>query len=104
MAERPAWRQQAQSLGFRFHSIGGTPYWDESAHYRFSLEQIERDIEAPTGEIHELCMDLVSRAVRNEEYLRRLAIPAAYWDYLRDSWLRGDPHLYGRMDLGYDGR
>jgi len=49
-------------------------------------------------------MDLVSRAVRNEEYLRRLAIPARFWDFIRDSWTRGDPHLYGRMDLGYDGR
>ncbi len=104
MAERPGWRQQAEALGFRFHSIGGTPYWDESAHYRFSIRQIETDIESPTEEVHELCMDLVSRAVRNEEYLRKLAIPAAYWDFIRTSWTRGDPHLYGRMDFGYDGR
>ena len=104
MAERPAWRQQAESLGFRFHSIGGTPYWDESAHYRFTLEEIERDIEAPTQELHELCMDLVARALGNEDYLRRLAIPQAYWGYLRTSWSRGDPHLYGRMDFAYSGR
>ena len=89
MAERPAWRQQAESLGFRFHSIVGTPYWDESAHYRFTLEEIEQDIEAPTQELHELCMDLVARALGNEDYLRRLAIPEAYWDYLRTSWSRG---------------
>lgn len=104
MAERPEWRQQADSLGFRFHSLGGTPYWDESVHYRFPLAQIEAGIERPTLEIHELCMDLVSRATRNEEYLRRLAIPERFWDFVRNSWTRGDPHLYGRMDFAYDGR
>jgi glutathionylspermidine synthase len=103
MAERPGWRQQAESLGFRFHSIGGEPYWDESVHYRFTLPQIESGIEQPTQDIHELCMDLVSRAVRDEEYLRRLALPERFWDLVRSSWTRGDPHLYGRMDLAYDG-
>jgi len=103
MAERPAWRQQADSLGFRFHSLGGAPYWDESVHYRFPLAQIEEGIERPTLEIHELCMDLVSRAVRDEEYLRRLAIPERFWNFVRNSWTRGDPHLYGRMDFAYNG-
>ena len=102
--ERPDWREQAAALGFRFHSIGGSPYWDESAHYRFSLSEIEQDIERPTAELHELCKDLVGRAVRDEEYLRRLAIPERHWDFIRTSWLRGEPHLYGRMDFAYDGR
>ena len=103
MAERPGWRQQAESLGFRFHSIGGQPYWDESVHYRFTLPQLESGIEPPTQEIHELCMDLVGRAVRDEEYLRRLALPERFWDLIRSSWVRGEPHLYGRMDFAYDG-
>ncbi|HEY4342303.1 MAG TPA: glutathionylspermidine synthase family protein [Steroidobacteraceae bacterium] len=103
MPERPGWRDQAESLGFRFHSIGGEPYWDESVHYRFTLPQIEAGIEQPTQEVHELCMDLVSRAVRDEEYLRRLALPERFWDLIRSSWTRGDPHLYGRMDFAYDG-
>jgi glutathionylspermidine synthase len=104
LAQRPDWRQQAERMGFRHHSLQDAPYWDESAHYRFTLTEIEQDIEAPTQEIHELCMDLVSRAVRDESYLARLSIPRAFWDYVRDSWRRGDPHLYGRMDLAYDGQ
>ena len=103
MVERAGWRQQAESLGFRFHSSGGEPYWDESVHYRFTLPQIESGIEQPTQAIHELCMDLVSRAVRDEEYLRRLALPEAFWNLIVSSWDRGDPHLYGRMDFAYDG-
>jgi glutathionylspermidine synthase len=103
MAERPEWRQQADSLGFRFHTADGKPYWDESVHYRLSLAQINDDIERPTQELHELCMDLVSRAVRNEDYLRRLAIPERFWDFVRHSWTSGALHIYGRMDFAYDG-
>jgi glutathionylspermidine synthase len=104
MSERPGWREQANALGFHFHSLDDVPYWDESVHYRFSLAEIENDIEQPTEELHELCMDLVARAVRDERYLRRLGIPEPFWDYVRLSYLRGDPHIYGRMDFAYDGR
>lgn len=103
MPERPDWREQAAALGFHFHSAGGAPYWDETAHYCFSLAEIENDLERPTAELHQLCLDLVSRAVRDETYLRRLAIPERFWDFIRGSWMRGDPHLYGRMDFAYDG-
>lgn len=102
--ERPGWRELAAELGFHFHTIDGAPYWDESAYYRFTLTEIERDLEAPTEELHQLCLDLVDRAVRDEALLRRLSIPEPYWDYIRRSWLDGQPHIYGRMDFAYDGR
>src|SRR5437868_15419952 len=103
MPERPDWKEQADTLGFRFHSADGAPYWDESAHYRFTRTEIENDLEGATAEVHEMCMDLVSRVVRDDAYLRRLAIPERFWDYLRSSYFRGDPHIYGRMDFAYDG-
>jgi len=101
--ERPHWRQLAEQLGFHFHTLHGEPYWDESVYYRFTLPQIEQDLEAPTEELHAMCMDLVERVVRDEEYLIQLAIPPAYWDYIRRSWYTGQQHLYGRMDFAYDG-
>src|SRR5690606_39756048 len=67
--ERPGWRELAAQLGFHFHTIDGAPYWDESAYYRFTLTEIERDLEAPTEELHQLCLDLVDRAVRDEALL-----------------------------------
>jgi glutathionylspermidine synthase len=103
VAERPDWRTQAGQMGFHFHTLQGVPYWDESAYYRFSLSAIENDLEKVTEEVHELCMDLVSRAVRDEVYLRKLAIPEPYWDFIRHSYRSGEPHIYGRMDLAYDG-
>ncbi|HJT98083.1 MAG TPA: glutathionylspermidine synthase family protein [Rhodanobacteraceae bacterium] len=103
IAERPDWRTSAERLGFRFHTIDGAPYWDESAYYAFSLEEIERDIEAPTGEVHEMAMDLAGEVVRDEALLRRLDIPQQYWDWIAQSWREASPHLYGRMDFAYDG-
>lgn len=103
IAERPDWRASAERLGFRFHTIDGEPYWDERAYYAFTLAEIERDIETPTAELHEIAMDLVADVVRDESLLRRLAIPQAYWDWIANSWREASPHLYGRMDFAYDG-
>jgi glutathionylspermidine synthase len=104
IAERPDWRASAEQLGFRFHTIDGEVYWDERAYYAFTLEQIERDIEAPSGELHEMAMDLVAECVRDEALLKQLAIPEAYWAWIADSWRAAAPHVYGRMDLAYDGK
>lgn len=104
LAERPNWHQRADECGFAFHTIGGEPYWDETHCYAFTLAQIEEDIEAPTEKLHDMALDLVDDVLRDESLLRQLDIPAAYWDWIAESWRRRDPHLYGRMDLAYAGR
>ena len=73
--ERSDWRATAESAGFDFHTIDGERYWDERAYYAFSLDEIEHEIEAPTGEIDAMCLELVGNAVDDENYLRRLKIP-----------------------------
>ncbi len=100
---RADWKTQAEGLGFHFHTIEGETYWDESAYYAFTLRQVEEDIEAATQEIHDMAMHLVDEVVESEELLARLCIPAHYRDWVRDSWRSRQPHLYGRMDLAYDG-
>lgn len=100
---RPDWRRIAEANGFHFHTLDGEPYWDESAYYAFTLRQIEDDLEAPTAELHSLCLAFVARAVEDERILARLRIPAHAWDAVRRSWRGGDGSLYGRFDLAYDG-
>ena len=102
--ERDDWRATAESAGFDFHTIDGERYWDERAYYAFTLDEIERQIEAPTGEIDAMCLELVGKAVDDEEYLQRLKIPQGYWDLIRDSWHNDQQSLYGRLDLCFDGR
>src|SRR5206468_5328983 len=102
--ERDDWRQTAEQCGFAFHTIDGERYWDERAYYAFTLEEIERQIEAPTGEIDAMCLELVGKVIDDEEYLRRLKIPQAYWPLISDSWHDDQLSLYGRLDLCYDGK
>jgi glutathionylspermidine synthase len=102
--ERDDWHTSAETCGFDFHTIDGERYWDERAYYAFSLDEIERQIEAPTGEIDAMCLELVARAIEDEKYLRRLKIPEAFWPLLSESWRRDEASLYGRLDLSFDGR
>jgi glutathionylspermidine synthase len=101
--ERDDWRTTAEQTGFEFHTIDGERYWDERACYTFSLEEIEHEIEAPTGEIDAMCLELVGRAVDDETILRRLKIPEAFWPLISDSWHRDEAGLYGRIDLSFGG-
>jgi len=102
--ERDDWRATAESAGFDFHTIDGERYWDERAYYAFTLEEIEHQIEAPTGEIDAMCLELVGKAIGDEEYLRRLKIPETYWPLISDSWHGDELSLYGRLDLCFDGK
>jgi glutathionylspermidine synthase len=103
-SERDDWRATAEAAGFEFHTIDGERYWDERAYYAFTLEEIERQIEKPTGEIDGMCIELVGKAVDDEELLRRLKIPEAYWPLISDSWYDDQLSLYGRIDLSYGGQ
>ncbi len=101
--ERPGWKAQAESLGFGFHTMYGAPYWDETRAYVFSLEEIERDLEDPSQELYGMCLELVDRVVRDDGLLERMAIPEAYRAWIRGSWEKSEPSLYGRFDFLYDG-
>ncbi|WP_087025403.1 glutathionylspermidine synthase family protein [Thaumasiovibrio subtropicus] len=100
---RSHWKTLAAEYGFGFHSMYEEPYWDESAYYQFTLAQIEQDIEEPTAEIHEMCLDVVDKVVRDEQLMRKFCIPEAMWQPILDSWQRKDPSLYARLDFAYNG-
>ncbi|MBD1554614.1 glutathionylspermidine synthase family protein [Pseudomonas typographi] len=103
IAERPGWQARVEREGFVFHTLDGERYWDERGYYQFSEAQVSRDLEAPTKELHEMCLDVVARVVDSEALLASLAIPPAFFDLVRRSWKEGQPHLYGRFDFSYDG-
>lgn len=102
IAERPDWRDTAERMGFRFHTIEGARYWDERAYYRFSEAQIEH-LEVATQEVHAMCLELVDKVANSDALMTELAIPEAFHALIHDSWRTQQPHLYGRMDFSYDG-
>lgn len=99
--ERPAWRERAREFGFGFHSPNGEVYWDESACYAFTLEEIETEIEDAAQDLEQLCIAAVARIVADDRLLERMAVPRSGWPLIRKSWKRNDPSLYGRFDLSY---
>ena len=103
IAPRPDWTRIAAEQGFVFASPDGGVYWDESAYYSFSLAQIEDDLEVPTETLYAMVRDLVGRIVEREDWLTLCGIPESAWTMIRESWRAGDPSLYGRFDLAYDG-
>lgn len=103
LPERSDWKRTAEDLGFTFHTMYGAPYWDETAAYRFTLRQIEEDIEDPSAELHQMCLAVVDDVVRDARWMEKLAIPRRHWDLVAQSWRDRDPALYGRLDLAYSG-
>jgi len=103
LAARPDMKDRLRAIDFAFPEVGGEPYWIEDAHYAFTLDQIENDLEAPTETLAKLCESLVDRVIADERLLRRLAIPEHAWGLIADSRRRDDPSLYGRFDFVYDG-
>ena len=93
----------AAEHGFDFHDDVGIPYWNETAYYKFSLRQIEEEIEASVDEIEGMCYEVLDRAIADETILQRLNIPQTFWGFVADSWRQKDKDLYGRLDFSYDG-
>ena len=95
---RNNWQQAVEKLGFGFHT-SHVPYWDESAYYSFSMEEI-LTIEQATVDLWQLCLQAVQHTIDNKLY-DRFHIPAAFVPYLEQSWSAEYPSIYGRFDLCY---
>ncbi len=104
LPERPDWRAEAKRLGFTFADMYGEPYWDETSAYAFTLQQVEDDIEDPCTALHAMCRQAVDQIIGSERLMNRMGLPPEHWDLVAQSWRDGEPELYGRFDLGYDGK
>ena len=100
ISPRPGWQRELENVGFHFHSLGGS-YWDESACYRFSADEIDV-IETATAELHAMSLRAVEAIVEGRMF-QRFALDGGSIDYVTASWRSKAPTLYGRFDLRYDG-
>jgi glutathionylspermidine synthase len=101
LAPRPDMRAHAERLGFAFAEIAGEAYWDETACYVFSADQVDV-LEAATGELEQRCAEAVAHAVAHD-LNGPLGIPNGAWPIVKRSWEQAEASLYGRMDLRWDG-
>jgi glutathionylspermidine synthase len=91
-----------EAVGLTYHSHDFGPYWDESACYQLTLDEVNA-LEAAANTLHHLCID-AAEAVIHRGWWDRLGIPAAAVPAILRSWERDDFSLYGRFDFAYDGR
>lgn len=102
---RPDWRAKVESVGLTWHTAeDGHVYWDESAYWRFSAEEVDR-IEAATNDLYDMCLKAIDHVVASGA-VADFGYDAATAALIEHSWRqRGhEPTLYARFDLAYDGR
>ncbi|OYX91392.1 MAG: glutathionylspermidine synthase, partial [Novosphingobium sp. 35-62-5] len=100
---RADWQSAVGELGLLWHSDVDGPYWDESACYEFTLEQIDT-LEDATDAVHALYIEAGARIVEDERLLAACGIPQSYHAAVRNAWAKQVPALdFGRFDFAWDG-
>jgi glutathionylspermidine synthase len=64
---RPDWETIVESQGFHFHTPEGQPYWDETAYYRFTAQEIDQ-IERATEELDQMCLTAVEHVIETRRF------------------------------------
>lgn len=95
---RNHWQAAVEKLGFGFHT-SNVPYWDESAYYSFSLDEVN-EIEKATATLWELCLAAVQHVIDNKMY-GQFHIPEKFIPYIERTWNDDHPAIYGRFDFSY---
>jgi glutathionylspermidine synthase len=95
---RNNWQSAVEKLGFGFHTTN-VPYWDESAYYEFSMDEV-LFIEKATAELWDLCLGAVQHVMDHNLY-ESFAIPDSFIPLIEKSWTEDHPAIYGRFDFCY---
>jgi glutathionylspermidine synthase len=77
------------------------PYWNEAAWYEVTLAEVER-MEAATEELWPMCVEAAGK-MATDLTDERLGLPPGTLGLVRESITRGDPAVYARFDLWFDG-
>ncbi len=96
---RPDWPESVSSVGLTYHSHDEGPYWDESASYELTSEEVEA-LERAGNELHRLYLEAAG-AVIERGWWERLSIPPQAIPAIEESWAQDDASLYGRFDLAF---
>ncbi|MEU0964810.1 glutathionylspermidine synthase family protein [Streptomyces sp. NPDC005917] len=107
---RPGWQRTVEEQGLIYpltrHPDGVLrPYWDESAYYVFTLEEVEA-LEEVVEELHAMCLAAAGHIVAKDRFAELGISDPRIRAAVAEAWQRRSelPSLYGRFDLRYDGR
>lgn len=98
---RPNWQSKVEEVGLTFHTPDGVRYWDETAYYRLTAQEVDV-LEKAANDLHQMCIEAADDVVNNGLF-DLLGVPAEAVPHIKASWERDDFSLYGRFDFSYDG-
>ncbi|MDX2675598.1 glutathionylspermidine synthase family protein [Streptomyces sp. NY05-11A] len=106
---RPDWQRTVEEQGLvcplTRHPDGLLrPYWDESAYYAFTLDEVEA-LEETVEELHEMCLAAAAHLVDSDRLADLGITDPRIAAAVAEAWRRRAelPSVYGRFDLRYDG-
>ncbi|MEV7883267.1 glutathionylspermidine synthase family protein [Streptomyces sp. NPDC002817] len=106
---RPGWQHTVEEQGLiypltRYPDGSLRPYWDESAYYVFSLDEVEA-LEEVVEELHHMCLRAADHIVTTGRFADLGITDPRVADTVAEAWRRRAelPSVYGRFDLRYDG-
>ncbi|MCQ9130166.1 glutathionylspermidine synthase family protein [Streptomyces hilarionis] len=106
---RPDWQRIVEEQGLVYpltrHPDGVLrPYWDESAYYAFTLDEVEA-LEETVEELHAMCLAAAARLVDADRLADLGITDPRVAAAVAEAWRRRAelPSVYGRFDLHYDG-
>lgn len=105
---RPDWQRTVEEQGLVYpltrHPDGRLrPYWDESAYYEFTLDEVEA-LEETVEELHEMCLAAAAHMVESDRLADLGITDPRVAAAVTEAWHRRAelPSVYGRFDLRYD--
>jgi len=102
LAARLDWERRVESVGLTYHHTGANIYWDETVYYRFNAAEVDQ-LEEATDALHQLCLTAVQHIIDHGRFAE-LHIPPEAVPVIKASWEAGEPTLYGRFDIAFDGQ
>ncbi|MGW2615476.1 glutathionylspermidine synthase family protein [Streptomyces sp. NPDC001500] len=106
---RPDWQRIVEEQGLVYpltrHPDGVLrPYWDESAYYAFTLDEVEA-LEETVEELHAMCLTAAAHLVDADRLADLGITDPRVAAAVAEAWRRRTelPSVYGRFDLHYDG-
>ncbi|MGV9562082.1 glutathionylspermidine synthase family protein [Streptomyces sp. NPDC003480] len=106
---RPDWQRTVEAQGLvypltRHPDDSLRPYWDESAYYVFSLDEVEA-LEEVVEELHTMCLAAAAHIVEENRFADLGITDPRVARAVAEAWHRRAelPSVYGRFDLRYDG-
>jgi glutathionylspermidine synthase len=104
---RDGWRDHVEKLGLVYPMTdmpdgSERPYWNESAWYEITMDEVER-MEEATEELYQMCLVAAKHMATSGDFTdQSLRLPSGSLELVRKSLERGDPSVYARFDLVID--